>query len=151
MFCKFCGSQIDDDAVFCNKCGKRLEADKNAPQTKGKGLPKPENNTSTNTTFGNSKIKYGIIAAVGVILLLVISIAVIKKISNTVSSMVGKEESGSDYSDNEKSGNRWPDGMYVYDGGPKAWGLEAYDFEGDTVVYIYDGNNIRGMVQGVSL
>ena len=24
MFCKYCGNQIDDDAVFCPKCGKNL-------------------------------------------------------------------------------------------------------------------------------
>lgn len=24
MFCKYCGNQIDDDAVFCSKCGKKI-------------------------------------------------------------------------------------------------------------------------------
>lgn len=27
MFCKYCGNEIQDDAVFCNKCGKRLVLD----------------------------------------------------------------------------------------------------------------------------
>ena len=26
MFCRFCGSQLDDDAVFCSQCGKKLDA-----------------------------------------------------------------------------------------------------------------------------
>ena len=24
MYCKYCGTQISDDAVFCEKCGKRI-------------------------------------------------------------------------------------------------------------------------------
>lgn len=26
MFCKYCGTQIDDDSAFCQKCGKKLES-----------------------------------------------------------------------------------------------------------------------------
>ena len=29
-FCKFCGEQIDADAVICVKCGKQVEELKNA-------------------------------------------------------------------------------------------------------------------------
>lgn len=31
MFCKYCGNQIDDDAVFCSSCGKKV-ADANAQE-----------------------------------------------------------------------------------------------------------------------
>ena len=28
MFCKYCGSQLDDDSIFCNKCGKKIAEQK---------------------------------------------------------------------------------------------------------------------------
>ena len=29
MFCKHCGTKIDDDSVFCNKCGMKQNSEKN--------------------------------------------------------------------------------------------------------------------------
>lgn len=39
MFCKYCGAQISDDAIFCKKCGKRLKSDIKKEQNS----PVPEN------------------------------------------------------------------------------------------------------------
>ena len=39
MFCKFCGNQIDDDAVFCSKCGKNLGGPAAPEQPKAPSAP----------------------------------------------------------------------------------------------------------------
>ena len=41
MYCKYCGSKIDDDAVFCSKCGKKLS-------------PKSEYGTQTQSSSSSS-------------------------------------------------------------------------------------------------
>lgn len=33
MFCKYCGAQIDNNAMFCSKCGKRIYGDDDNPVT----------------------------------------------------------------------------------------------------------------------
>ena len=87
MFCKNCGNQIPDGAVFCNKCGATVNGTpaqginqqspgNNSPvypRFEGKGLPEP---TSGNNG-GNKKI---IVIILIVLLLLLIGIAATMKI-----------------------------------------------------------------------
>ena len=41
MFCKFCGSTLDDNALFCEKCGKKVirEENTNTPSTENSAHP----------------------------------------------------------------------------------------------------------------
>ena len=39
MFCKYCGTKMDDNATVCPSCGKKVEKPASAPgQTGGHGL-----------------------------------------------------------------------------------------------------------------
>lgn len=48
MFCKFCGSKIDDDSIFCAHCGKQLNnikaSSNNIAAETPKAVTDPENN-----------------------------------------------------------------------------------------------------------
>lgn len=35
MFCKYCGSVIEEDSVFCKECGKKIQVEKERPKSAG--------------------------------------------------------------------------------------------------------------------
>lgn len=47
MFCKYCGSELTDDAIFCSKCGKKLVSDREQEKT---ALPQLGDSSVTDDT-----------------------------------------------------------------------------------------------------
>ena len=91
MFCKNCGTKLDDDAVFCDKCGTAIKKDISTNETaavdalNSEGLTKNntivDNPTLTTTKSGHKKLI--ILFATIAVVVAVVVVAVLSMISGT--------------------------------------------------------------------
>lgn len=84
MFCKYCGTQISDDAVFCEKCGKRL-IDKEIVQhdeRKEESITETKNQTEKGKFLKTVKYSPPSVGIVLSIVLVIIGIVMVVSASN---------------------------------------------------------------------
>ncbi len=87
MYCKKCGAQLEDDAVFCNKCGAKLEAketdSQNAVKPAGSGMVK---SNSAEPKSNKGKLPLGkIIPIVLVVVAIFVVIGILKSNAQKIS------------------------------------------------------------------
>jgi len=101
-----------------------------------------ENNTTINKWISNKYVKYGIIAA-AILLLIIVTVAITKKFSShnetTIENSTIINDEKTESAENKHKGKWWPDGMYVYDGGPGGR-IVAFEFAAPDILYIIHEN-----------
>lgn len=92
MYCKFCGTELDDEAKFCTKCGKRTDEDFS--------VEAEEVSYAAEKTINDPKKVLKILAPIIIVLLLLIAVLIVK--NNTTKN--NRKENQSDQNTTAESG-----------------------------------------------